>query len=146
MKIKFNIEKITNIVPYLIYGSITMGIIGGAFGYYLPDNFNDKVKQISDTDIDLDNVETSELGDMYYLFDVGEHKVVMSRNDMWYRKIEKVAGYEISEVEVNGWRDNSKVTFVNKVPVKAKVTASKDGQLKCDEFGIVTEEEKVKSK
>lgn len=146
MKIEFNKRKIKDLVPYFVMGSITLGICGVAGAYYLPDNFNDNIKQIDDSNVNLGDMKITDSGELYYLFNEGEHKVKMSQNDAWYRKIETVEGYEITDVEVNGWRDNSQVTYVNKVPVKVRVTGQENGKLKFDDFGVVFEEEKGKSK
>lgn len=146
MKIKFNKDSIKELAPYLAFGTMVLGIVGISGYYYLPDNFNDNIKQIGDADINIDDLEISDSGDMYYLFNEGEHRVQMSQIDTLYRKIESIEGYEIVGVEVNGWRNNSQVTFINKVPVRAKVTSSTDGSLKFDDFGEVLEKEKVKSK
>lgn len=139
-------ENIKDSVEYIVAGTIVVAILGGMTAYYLPDNFQDKVKQVSEADINPDDLEILENGEMYYIFSEGEHKVKMSHNDMFYRHIEAVEGYEIADVEVNGWRDNSQVTFVNTEPVKVKMTSDKEGKLKFDDFGEVIEEEKVRSK
>lgn len=146
MKIKFSKENIKEFSAYLAMGSVVVGMIGGGSLYYLYDNFSDNVKQSSDTDVNTDDLEITENGEMYYVFNEGEHKVKISHNDMFYRKIEAVEGYEIIDVQVNGWRDNSQVTFVNKVPVKVKMTGNEEGRLKFDSFGEVIEKENIKSK
>jgi len=143
MKIKFNREKLKEFAPYLAMGSITVGIAAFGCAYYLSDNFKNNIKQVNDNETQYDDLENSN-GEIYYLFGAGEHKVKMSQNDAFYRNIEAVEGYEITDVEVNGWRDNSQVTFVNKVPVKVKATNIKDGKLRFDDFGVVVEEEKEK--
>lgn len=146
MKIKFNKDSIKELAPYMAFGTMVLGIAGISGYYYLPDNFKDNIKQMGEADINIDDLEISDSGEMYYLFNEGEHRVQMSQNDAWHRKIESVEGYEIVGVEVNGWRDNSQVTFINKVPVRVRVTGSIDGSLKFDDFGEVLDREKVKSK
>ncbi len=141
-KIKFNSEKVKELARYLIMSSLTIGI-GGC--YYLPDNFNDNIDCVNHSEINTDNLEIFN-GELYYVFNAGEHEVKMSQNDAFFRKIEAVSGYEITEVLVNGWRDNSQVIFVNKVPVRVKVTSNENGNLEFNDFGVVIEEEKVKSK
>lgn len=145
MKIKFNSENIKELAPYLIMGSLTLGISGLCGVYYLPDNFRDNIECVNDADIDTNNLEIFN-GDAYYVFNAGEHKVKMSQNDAFYRNIEAVEGYEITNVEVNGWRDNSQVTFVNKVPVRVKAMSCEDGKLMFNDFGVVIENEKGKCK
>lgn len=145
-KLHFCIENIKDSVEYIIAGTAIVAMIGGMTAYYLPDNFQENIKQVSEADITTEDLEIAENGDIYYVFSEGEHKVEMSHNDMFYRHIDAVEGYEIVDVKVKGWRDNSKVTFVNKVPVKVKVTNDKDGKLKFDDFGEVVEAEKVRSK
>ena len=143
--IKFNSEKVKELAPYLIMGSLILGS-GVGFGvYYLPDNFKDNIDCVNHSEINTDNLETFN-GELYYVFNAREHKVKMSQNDTFFRKIEAVPGYEITEVLVNGWRDNSQVVFVNKVPVRVKVTSNENGNLEFNDFGVVIEEEKVKSK
>lgn len=143
MNIFFNKGKIRELVPYIVLGAITVGATSGGIRYYLDDNFQDSIKEIDDTDISLNDLEVSENGNIYYLFDVGEHKVKISRNDAWYRKIDSVDGYEIESVELMGWKDNSQVTYVNKVPVKVKMTDVIDGKRKFEEFGIVVEKKTI---
>lgn len=145
MKIKFNNDKINELAPYLLMGSLTIGISGLCGVYYLPDNFKDNIECVNDLALATDNIEVFNK-EAYYVFDAGEHKVKMSQNDAFYRDIKAVEGYEITNVEVNGWRDNSQVTFVNKVPVRVKATSTKDGKLEFNDFGIIIEDEKVKSK
>lgn len=145
MKIEFNKRKIKELAPYFVMGSITVGVCGAMSAYYLADNFKNNIVQVGEFNIDMNDMEILD-NEMYYLFEKGEHKVKMSHNDAWYREIKQVEGYEIVDVEVNGWRDNSQVTFVNKVPVKVKVTGNEDGKLKFDDFGVIFEEEKAKSR
>lgn len=80
-------------------------------------------------------------GELYYYLDVGEHTILVSRNDSLKHVIEKVDGYEISKVEVNSWRDNNSVTYVNTQPVKVKLTGKNDVFFFFDEFGTVVEEQ-----
>jgi len=138
---KLNKDKLKELTPYFVMGAITLGTSGFFAKYYLPDNFSDNVKQEGDINIDESSIEVID-GELYYYFDAYQHKVVMSQNDAFYRKIEAVDEYTITDVEVNGWRDNSKVTFVNEVPVRVKVTGNVDGILKFDGFGEVVENNK----
>lgn len=146
MKIKLNKEKIKEISSYLAMGSVVVGMLGGGALYYLSDNFNDKVRQINDMNFNTDNLEITENGEMFYIFSEGEHQVKMSHNDMFFREIKEIEGYEIIDVKVNGWRDNSQVTFVNKLPVRVKLTSNENGEMKFDGFGEVIQKEKTKGK
>ena len=78
---------------------------------------------------------------LYYYFEPGKHTIEVSRNDLLHHEIENIEGYEIRRVEVNGWRHNNVVIYVNTKPVMAKLTGSNDVFSFFDEFGTVVEEE-----
>ena len=52
----------------------------------------------------------------------------------------------IKEVEINGWRDNNKVTYVNIVPVVAIATNENNGNLEFNNFGSVATKTFTKNK
>ena len=80
---------------------------------------------------------TTEDGKTYGYFDVGEHTIKVSRNDVYTYRTEEIEGYTIKEVEVNSWRDNNKITYVNTVPVVVPATQSKNGEYEFNTFGTV---------
>lgn len=138
MKIKFNKDKTGELASYLIYGSLVLVPFAG-WGAYLS---YENVEEISDNNFDYSNFNVDEEGKITQYFDVGEHKIKISRNDAYYRKIEKVEGYEIEKVTVSGWRDNNQVVYVNKIPVLAQGTI-KNGKVSFENFGQVVEEKEL---
>ena len=98
----------------------------------------ESVKQVHTSDIDHTNVFKGEDGNYQCYFDIGEHLITVSRNDAYYYKTEEIEGYAIKEVEINGWRDNNKITYVNTVPVVVKATNEKNGQFEFNNFGIIS--------
>lgn len=134
--IKFNKEKLLVLVP-----------VGILLAGCMIENY-ESVKQQGDVHIDNNSIVTDDSGNIGYIFDVGEHRITVSRNDAFYHKISNVEGYQIESVEVKGWRDNNKVTYVNTVPVIVNVTkVGKDGQYYFDEFGVPTDDkEKILQK
>lgn len=80
---------------------------------------------------------TTEDGKTYGYFDVGEHTIKVSRNDVYTYRTKEIEGYTIKEVEVNSWRDNNKITYVNTVPVVVLATQSKNGEYEFNTFGTV---------
>ena len=134
MKIKnLNINK-TILIPIVVIGIA----VGATIGYC---SYNYQ-HQICEENTNDSNIFMNENGDICRRFDIGEHVIEISRNDAFYRKIESVEGYYIDEVEINSWKYNNKVKYVNMKPVIA-VSTSKNGQLEFNDFGTV---EKEKSK
>lgn len=141
MKAKFNIDAIKSLSSHLVGASILLVGIYGSVGYYS----YERQTEISSENINNDSIYTNEDGELCCKFDIGQHKISISRNDSLNYKIEKVEGYEIEEVEVTGWRDNNKVIYVNKKPVVVKATRVKDGKVEFAGFGEVIKD-KVKAK
>lgn len=123
------------IIGKILFGTVC---VGSMTGYYTYEN----QQQIVKNDIDESLVYTNEDGVQCYYFDVGEHKICISRNDSFHRKIEAIDGYEIEEVEVNSWCDNNKVTYVNSSPVVVIATKYADGSLTFDNFGTIVNDKK----
>lgn len=80
-------------------------------------------------------------GESYYYFEPGKHFIEVSRNDFFHHEINKVDGYEIRSVEVDGWRHNNTVVYVNTKPVMVKLTGGNEVFSYFDEFGIVVTDE-----
>lgn len=116
------------------------GSIGGSIAYYQYEN----ISQVSETSIDNLNTFIGEDGKTYSYFDVGEHVITVSRNDTYTYKTEEIEGYTITGVEVNSWRDNSKITYKNTVPVIVEATTTSDGKYEFNSFGKTTTGEKEK--
>lgn len=92
-----------------------------------------------------DNMFIGEDGEIYCYFDVDEHIIKISIIDTYCYKGEKADGYVIKDVEINSWKDNNKITYVNDEPVIAKGKRDKKGQIEFNEFGsIVKENNKIK--
>ena len=123
-------------LSYILASCVLWGACAGAsYAYYTYDN----QKQISETNVNENSFIMNENDELCYLFGIGEHEIQISRNDALYHKMEQVDGYEIKEVEINSWRDNNKVTYVNTKPVLVVVTYDKNGNMKTDDFGTVYE-------
>lgn len=104
-----------------------------AIAYYSYDN---KTQIIETEAPDLDTFVNEE-GQICCNFEPGEHKIKISRNDAYYHKINSIDGYNIESVDVNGWRDNNQVVYVNVEPVVAVGTLNKDGIMTFNDFGEV---------
>lgn len=141
MKIK-NLKINEQAVSALISATLVIGSITGSVLYYQHEN----KQQVCEIKVDSTNIYEVENGKFYCYFDVGEHIITVSRNDAYYYKSEKIEGYAIKEVEINGWRDNNKITYVNIVPVVVEATKEKNGQFEFNNFGIIsTEKNKTKT-
>lgn len=96
-------------------------------------------KQIQLVECETNDLDTfvNENGQICCNFDEGQHKIKVSRNDAYYHQINSVDGYSIESVDVNGWRDNNQVIYVNAEPVTVVGTKQKDGTVTFDNFGNV---------
>ncbi len=121
------------VLPTIVSASIFLGSVGFTLVYYLHEN----KQQINAPVIISENIFVNENGEYCYRFEPGQHSIKISRNDAVYHKIGEVDGYAIKEVEINGWRDNNKVTYVNVEPVIAIGTKDKDGFFYFNDFGRV---------
>lgn len=128
---KFEIHKPA--LSTILSISLFAGSIAGSALYYNVET----TKQVQPADTQQTPVFTTEDGKTYGYFDVGEHVVKVSRNDVYTYRTEEIEGYTIKEVEVNSWRDNNQITYVNTVPVVVLATQSKDGEYKFNTFGTV---------
>lgn len=141
MKIK-NLKINRQAVSTLLTATLYIGAITGSIIYYQHEN----AEQICEIDMNSTNIFKGEDGKFYCYFGVGEHIITISRNDAYYHKSEEVEGYAIKEVEINGWRDNNKITYVNTVPVIVEATKEKNGQFEFSNFGVIsTEKNKTKT-
>ncbi len=116
-------------------------LLGGAWfasGYYY---LHESQPKIVEENINNSDIYMNENGEFCLHFNPGEHIITISRNDAYYHKIEPVNGYTIKEVEINGWRDNNKVTYVNTEPVTVVATMDKNGKLLFNNFGTVDEKQ-----
>lgn len=121
------------VLPTIVSASIFLGSVGFTLVYYLHEN----KQQINAPVIISENIFVNENGEYCYRFEPGQHSIKISRNDAVYHKIGEVEGYAIKEVEINGWRDNNKVTYVNVEPVIAIGTKDEDGFFYFNDFGRV---------
>ena len=141
MKVK-NFKVNNSITPIVLSAAIAIGGIIGPIAYYTYDS----KKQICEKDLNKANIFIDENGKTNCYFDIGEHIIKVSRNDAYYHKSEEIEGYMIKEVEINGWRDNNKVTYVNIVPVVAIATNENNGNLEFNNFGSVATKTFTKNK
>lgn len=144
MKIKnLRIKKLSREdVAWLLAGEILLVGLGGVATYYLDNN----QQQICEENVDSNDIFMNENGEFCLRFEPGEHVIEISSNDALYHKIEAVEGYAISEVEINGWRDNNKAVYVNTEPVIVIATLDKNGKLEFNNFGEVVVEQSIKKK
>lgn len=144
MKLKNKLKKLSlnTIAPYIIGGEIVLGSIGGTLAY----EFYEKKEEVSSEEVNTEDIYTNEAGELCCEFDIGKHKISISRNDAFYHEIEAVEGYEIETVKITGWLNNNKVTYINKEPVVVKATGvNHDGKVEFARFGEVIKN-KVKEK
>lgn len=134
MKIK-NLKINEEAASLLLSAAMLMGSITGCILYYQHKN----QEQVCEINLE-NNIYNDEYGKTYCCFEAGEHIITISRNDAYYHKSEIVEGYTIKEVEINGWRDNNKITYVNTVPVIVEATKDKDGKLTFNNFGMIISE------
>ena len=128
---KFEIHKPA--LSTILSISLFAGSIAGSALYYNVET----TKQVRQEANQQTPTFTTEDGKTYGYFDVGEHTIKVSRNDVYTYRTKEIEGYTIKEVEVNSWRDNNKITYVNTVPVVVLATQSKNGEYEFNTFGTV---------
>ena len=111
-----------------------IGSITGSIIYYQ----HESKEQICETNMNKNNIFKGEDGKFYCYFDIGEHIITISRNDAYYYKSKEIEGYAIKEVEINGWKDNNKITYINTIPVIVEATKEKNDELEFSNFGVLT--------
>ena len=128
---KFEIHKPA--LSTILSISLFAGSLVGTALYYNVET----TKQVQPADTQQTPVFTTKDGKTYGYFDVGEHVIKVSRNDAYTYKTTEIEGYMIKEVEVNSWRHNNQITYVNTVPVVVPATQSKNGEYEFNTFGTV---------
>ena len=98
----------------------------------------EKSTQIIESTTDNDDYFINEQGEICKVFKPGEHRIEISRNDAYYRKIEEVPGYTIKEVTIHAWRFNNHTIYANTIPIIAKGTIDKNGKIIFNHFGEIT--------
>ena len=128
---KFEIHKpaLSTILSISLFAG---SLVGSALYYNV-----ETTKQVRQETNQQTPVFTTKDGKTYGYFDVGEHLIKVSRNDAFTYRTEEIDGYTIKEVEVNSWRDNNQITYVNTVPVVVPATQSKNGEYEFNTFGTV---------
>ena len=110
---------------------LVAALVGGSIAYYTYESQGQVIKE----PISNERIYINSRGQYCCRFEPGEHKIKISRNDSLYHKIKEKQGYAIQEVEINGWRDNNKVTYINTVPVIAIGKKDNNGDIMFDDFG-----------
>ena len=128
---KFEIHKPA--LSTILSISLFAGSLVGTALYYNVET----TKQVRQETNQQTPVFTTKDGKTYGYFDVGEHVIKVSRNDAYTYKPNEIEGYIIKEVEVNSWRDNNQITYINTVPVVVPATQSKNGEYEFNTFGTV---------
>lgn len=128
---KFEIHKPA--LSTILSISLFAGSLVGTALYYNVET----TKQVQPADTQQTPVFTTKDGKTYGYFDVGEHLIKVSRNDAFTYRTEEIDGYTIKEVEVNSWRDNNQITYINTVPVVVPATQSENGEYEFNTFGTV---------
>ena len=128
---KFEIHKPA--LSTILSISLFAGSLVGTALYYNVET----TKQVRQETNQQTPVFTTEDGKTYGYFDVGEHIIKVSRNDAFTYRTEEIDGYTIKEVEVNSWRDNNQITYINTVPVVVLATQSENGEYEFNTFGTV---------
>ena len=141
MKIK-NLKFNSEMLSYIISGAIVLSLVGADIVYYCCEDKHQVCEEYSNAD---DNdIFIDDNGNYCKNFDVGEHVIKISRNDAYFHDYDEVDGYTIKNVEIRGWRDNSKVVYVNTKPVTAIGKINSDGDIAFNDFGTVQENTKNK--
>ena len=136
MKIKdFRINS--DVMPFILGGTVLIGSIVGGVLYGLYENQH----QVYEQQINSNEIYTNENGEYCHYFEPGEHVIEISRNDPFYHKVEQVEGYEIKEVEINGWRYNNKTIYVNTEPVIVVSHSNDKEKIEFNDFGEVQKEQ-----
>ena len=131
------------LMSIILSATLMVGAATGTTLYYKYEN----VKQVYVTDIDDTKIYRNEKGEVYCYFDIGEHIIEISKNVAFDYKTEEIEGYIIKEVEINGWKNNNKITYVNTKPVIVIATNERKGKYEFNNFGIVLKEkEKTREK
>ena len=142
MKIK-KIQINEELMSMIISATLMVGAAAGTTFYYQYEN----VKQVCEIDIDDTKIYRNELGEICCYFDVGEHIIEISKNVAFNYKTEEIEGYAIKEVEINGWKNNNKITYVNTKPVIVVASKERKGKFEFNNFGIVlNEKDKTREK
>lgn len=121
------------ITSTMVTGALIIGSLAGTALYYNVET----TKQVQEAGASQTPVFTTDDGKTYGYFDVGEHIIKVSRNDAYTYTTEEIEGYTIKEVEVNSWRHNNQITYVNTVPVVVPATQSESGEYEFNTFGTV---------
>lgn len=136
MKIK-NLDINKDAISIVLSATIFVGSITGSIAFCQYEN----KQQICEVDTNVNNnIFKGENGNVYCYFGIGEHIIEVSRNDPYYYKTEEIEGYTIKKVEINGWKYNNKITYINTVPVVVEATIKKDGELEFNNFGTISKE------
>lgn len=128
-----NLRYYKPITTTMFAGALLIGSLAGSALYYNVET----TKQVQPADTQQTPVFTTKDGKTYGYFDVGEHVIKVSRNDAFTYRTEEIDGYTIKEVEVNSWRDNNQITYINIVPVVVPATQYKNGEYEFNTFGTV---------
>lgn len=103
--------------------------------YYSSEDKNQAIE--TEADLDHLNIFLDEKGQTCCNFLPGEHRIVVSRNDLFHHEIGSVDGYIIENVVTDAWRDHCQVVYVNTEPVVALGTIDQDGKISFNDFGEV---------
>ena len=142
MKIK-KLQINQEIMPIILSATLIVGAATTTTLYYKYEN----IKQVCETDIDETKIYRNELGEICCYFDIGEHIIEISKNVAYNYKTEEIEGYMIKEVEINGWRNNNKIIYINTKPVIVVATNERKDKLEFNNFGIVlNEKDKTKTR
>ena len=135
---KKNNVKITSIDSGKILAAVALGALILVPKYY---DYEYKGELWCPAYVHEDDLIVGEDGESYYYFEAGKHFIEVARNDFFHHEIEKVDGYEIRSVEVDGWKHSNVVIYVNTEPVMVKLTGGNDVFSYFDEFGTVVSED-----
>jgi hypothetical protein len=136
MKIK-KLQINQEIMPIILSATLIVGAATTTTLYYKYEN----IKQVCETDMDDTKIYRNELGEICCYFDVGEHIIEISKNVAYNYKTEEIEGYMIKKVEINGWKNNNKITYINTKPVIVVATNERKDKLEFNNFGIVLNEQ-----
>jgi len=130
-----------DIISRIVSGAICITLAGGITGVIYK---YDKKYQVTDIPYKIENIQPNELENIYKTFDIGKHKITISRNDIYYTS-ENIEGYVIESVKKDNAyiQNNLKITYVNIEPVTVKATKVKNGIVYFNDFGIPHKSKKL---
>lgn len=122
-----------DLIGLIAKGVVTISLVGGINGAIYT---YEKKEQVTEVPYKIEETFKDEEGNVYKNFEVGEHKIIISRNDRIFNT-KNIDGYMIESVKKDNYfiYDNLKITYVNTEPVLVKATNVDNNIVYFNEFG-----------